>query len=131
METTSTSTPSTGTKYNLRNPLPLSAPQEQEVKKIFHKRVRAHCAEEIKAFAQCAVNRTITATWVCREQRLTMNSCMLAHAKPEEEDRAREEWFATYEERRRERDEELRKVEQRREEIIRMMREDEARSKTR
>ncbi|KAE8396845.1 hypothetical protein BDV37DRAFT_277343 [Aspergillus pseudonomiae] len=83
------------------------------------------------AFAQCAVNRTITATWVCREQRLTMNSCMLAHAKPEEEDRAREEWFATYEERRRERDEELRKVEQRREEIIRMMREDEARSKTR
>ncbi|KAE8410234.1 cytochrome c oxidase biogenesis protein Cmc1 like-domain-containing protein [Aspergillus pseudocaelatus] len=127
MATTSTSTPST--KYNLRNPLPLSATQEQEVKKIFHKRVRAHCAEEIKAFAQCAVNRTITATWVCRNQRLTMNSCMLAHAKPEEEDRAREEWFATHEERRREKEEELKKVEQRREEIIRMMREDEAKSK--
>ncbi|KAB8240933.1 hypothetical protein F9C07_2712 [Aspergillus flavus] len=129
MATTSTSTPTT--KYNLRNPLPLSATQEQEVKKIFHKRVRAHCAEEIKAFAQCAVNRTITATWVCRDQRLTMNSCMLAHAKPEEEDRAREEWFATHEERRREKEEELRKVEVRREEIIRMMREDEARSKGR
>lgn len=83
------------------------------------------------AFAQCAVNRTITATWVCRDQRLTMNSCMLAHAKPEEEDRAREEWFATHEERRREKEEELRKVEVRREEIIRMMREDEARSKGR
>ncbi|KAE8151039.1 cytochrome c oxidase biogenesis protein Cmc1 like-domain-containing protein [Aspergillus avenaceus] len=113
-------------KYNLRNPLPLSATQEQEVKRIFHKRVRAHCAEEIKAFAQCAVNRTVTATWVCRNQRLTMNSCMLAHAKPEEEDRAREEWFATHEERRREKEEETRRVEKRREEIIRMMREDEA-----
>ncbi|KAB8229821.1 hypothetical protein ETB97_005448 [Aspergillus alliaceus] len=135
MATTSTSTPastSTSTpKYNLRNPLPLSATQEQEVKKIFHKRVRAHCAEEIKAFAQCAVNRTVTATWVCRDQRLTMNSCMLAHAKPEEEDRAREEWFATHEERRREKEEESRRVEQRRAEIIRMMREDEARSKKR
>jgi hypothetical protein len=50
---TSTSTPTSSSstptpKYNLRNPLPLSASQEQEVKKIFHKRVRAHCAEEIK-----------------------------------------------------------------------------------
>ncbi|KAE8353753.1 hypothetical protein BDV28DRAFT_147777 [Aspergillus coremiiformis] len=128
MATTSTSTTSSS-KYNLRNPLPLSASQEQEVKKIFHKRVRAHCAEEIKAFAQCAVNRTVTATWVCRDQRLTMNSCMLAHAKPDEEDRAREEWFATYDERRREKEEEARMVEKRRGEVIRMMREDEARSK--
>lgn len=81
------------------------------------------------AFAQCAVNRTITATWVCRQQRLAMNSCMLAHAKPEEQDRAREEWFATYEERRRAKDEELVRVEQRRAEVIRMMREDEERSR--
>ncbi|KAJ5131254.1 uncharacterized protein N7515_007293 [Penicillium bovifimosum] len=123
-ETPSTSAPK---KYNLRNPLPLSAPQEQEVKQLFYKRVRSYCAPEIKAFAECAVNRTVTATWVCRQQRLAMNSCMLAHAKPEEEDRAREEWFASYEERRRAREEELARVEKRRVEVIRMMREDEAR----
>lgn len=76
------------------------------------------------AFAECAVNRTITATWVCRDQRLTMNGCMLAHAKPDEEDRAREEWFATFEERRRARDEENARVTGRRMEVIRMMRED-------
>lgn len=35
-------------QYNLRNPLPLSAPQEQEVKLLYYKRVRAHCAPEIK-----------------------------------------------------------------------------------
>lgn len=53
-----------------------------------------------------------------------MNSCMIAHASPEEEDRAREEWFATYEERRRARDEELAQVEKRRAEVIKMMRDD-------
>ncbi|KAA8651625.1 hypothetical protein EYZ11_004890 [Aspergillus tanneri] len=111
-------------KYNLRNPLPLSATQEAEVKQLYYKRVRGHCAPEIKAFAECAVNRTVTATWVCRTQRLAMNSCMVAHAKPEEEDRAREEWFATHDERRRAKQEELVKVEKRREEVIRMMRED-------
>lgn len=79
------------------------------------------------AFAECAVNRTVTATWVCRQQRLAMNSCMVAHAKPEEEDRAREEWFASFEERRRARDEELARVESRRAEVITMMRDDEAR----
>lgn len=81
------------------------------------------------AFAECAVNRTVTATWVCRQQRLTMNSCMLAHATREEEDRAREEWFSTYPDRRRVRDEELARVEKRREEVIRMMREDERKQK--
>jgi hypothetical protein len=35
-------------KFNLRNPLPLSAPQEQEVKALYYKRVRGHCAPEIK-----------------------------------------------------------------------------------
>ncbi|KAJ5961326.1 uncharacterized protein N7479_008476 [Penicillium vulpinum] len=133
-DTSSTSAPqsapqSAPKQYNLRNPLPLSAPQEQEVKLLYYKRVRAHCAPEIKAFAECAVNRTVTATWVCRQQRLAMNSCMLAHAKPEEEDRAREEWFASYEERRRAREEELARVEKRRAEVIRMMREDEARTR--
>ncbi|ODM18760.1 hypothetical protein SI65_05377 [Aspergillus cristatus] len=116
-------------KYNLRNPLPLSASQEAEVQDLFHKRVRSHCAAEIKAFAECAVNRTVTATWICRQQRLTMNGCMLAHAKPEEEDRAREEWFATVEERRRARNEEDERVRRRREEVIRMMREDDERKK--
>ncbi|KAJ5167220.1 uncharacterized protein N7482_006001 [Penicillium canariense] len=115
-------------KYNLRNPLPLSASQEQEVKQLYHKRVRARCAPEIKAFAECAVNRTVTATWVCRQQRLAMNSCMIEHANNrEEEDRAREEWFATFEERRRAKEQELVRVEKRREEVITMMRQDEER----
>ncbi|KAL6238992.1 cytochrome c oxidase biogenesis protein Cmc1 like-domain-containing protein [Aspergillus navahoensis] len=117
----------TNPNYNLRNPLPLSATQEAEVKQLYYKRVRALCAPEIKAFAECAVNRTVTATWVCRAQRLAMNSCMVEHAKPEEEDRAREEWFAGHEERRRAKQEELQQVERRREEVIRMMREDEQR----
>ena len=170
------SSPSSTKKYNLRNPLPLSATQEQEVKQLYYKRVRGYCAAEIKgmcflrdvsnclahslnmaqwpndtqllenltlpkdqtkanlaniltttAFAECAVNRTVTATWVCRQQRLAMNSCMIEHAKPEEQDRAREEWFATYGERRRAKEEEAIRVEQRREEVIRMMREDEER----
>ena len=57
-----------------------------------------------------------------------MNGCMLAHAKPEEADRAREEWFANMEERRRERDEENQRVARRREEVVRMMTADENRS---
>lgn len=35
-------------RYNLRNPLPLSASQEAEVQDLFHKRVRRHCAAEVK-----------------------------------------------------------------------------------
>lgn len=127
MATASTNTPTTPRRVNLRNPLPLSATQEQEVKQLYYKRVRARCAAEIKAFAECAVNRTVTATWVCRPQRLAMNTCMLAHASPEEEDRAREEWFATHEQRKKQREEDATKVEQRRREIIRLMKEDDAR----
>ncbi|PYH45650.1 uncharacterized protein BP01DRAFT_356271 [Aspergillus saccharolyticus JOP 1030-1] len=126
---TDTPPPRTNPKYNLRNPLPLSASQEAEVKQIYYKRVRGHCAAEIKAFAECAVNRTVTATWVCRDQRLAMNSCMVAHAKPEEEDRAREEWFATHEERRRAEQAKLDAVEERRAKVIQMMREDEERKR--
>lgn len=135
---------------NFRNPVPLSATQEAEVRQLYYKRVRGHCADEIKGmvsklspvmilfigmilirteFAACAVNRTITATWVCRQQRLAMNACMVEHAKPEEEDRAREEWFATHQERRKAKEEESRRVEERRADIIRLMREDEARSR--
>ncbi|QKX61869.1 uncharacterized protein TRUGW13939_09025 [Talaromyces rugulosus] len=111
-------------KFDLRNPLPLSATQEQQVKEVYYKRVRGYCAEEIKAFAECARNRTFTTTWVCRDQRLAMNSCMLAHAKPEELDRAREEWFSSRDARRREREEQEAAVEKRRVEVIRLMRAD-------
>lgn len=56
-----------------------------------------------------------------------MNGCMVAHAKPEEEDRAREEWFATFQDKRREREEKAREVAGRRDEVIRMMRADDER----
>lgn len=56
-----------------------------------------------------------------------MNSCMIAHAGPEEEDRAREEWFATYLERRKAREEEQRQVDARKAEVLRLMKENEAR----
>ena len=46
-------------------------------------------------FASCATNRTISATWACRNQRLAMNSCMVQYASQKEQDAAREEWFAT------------------------------------
>ncbi|PGH28150.1 hypothetical protein AJ80_00040 [Polytolypa hystricis UAMH7299] len=110
---------------NLRNPTPLSATQEGQVRDLYYKRVRGHCAAEIKEFAACAINRTVSATWVCRQQRLAMNSCMVAHAKPEEEDRAREEWFAGREQRRKAREDEDRKTEVRRKEVIELMRADE------
>ncbi|KAI9892961.1 MAG: hypothetical protein M1814_000845 [Vezdaea aestivalis] len=113
-------------------PLPLSASQEQQVQELYHARVRGYCAEEIKStkpslfihsfslsevvckaqaykprpdFAKCAANRTVTATWKCRTERLSMNGCMLAHASFEEQDKARTEWFATMEERRTKREE--------------------------
>jgi len=107
---------------NLSNPLPLSSPQEASVRDLYHARVRAQCAEEIAAFAACATNRTVTATWVCRAQRLAMNGCMITHATREEEDRAREEWFRTREESVRRREEEERKVQERRREVIELMR---------
>ncbi|KAJ5450472.1 uncharacterized protein N7458_006921 [Penicillium daleae] len=111
-------TASTPKKYNLRNPLPpLGLP-----------RTRSQADVLQASFAECAVNRTVTATWVCRQQRLAMNACMVTHANNrEEEDRAREEWFSTHEERRRAKEEELVRVEKRRAEVIKMMREDEER----
>lgn len=107
---------------NLRNPLPLSAAQEAQVKQLYYKRVRLRCDPEIKEFAACAVGRTITATWTCRKERLKMNSCMIAHATAEEEDAAREEWFASIQERRRKREEEAVEVEKRRQEVIELTR---------
>ncbi|KAF8472154.1 cytochrome c oxidase biogenesis protein Cmc1 like-domain-containing protein [Kalaharituber pfeilii] len=88
-------------------PLPLSATQEQQVRDIYHARVRGLCAKEIKEFAECARNRTITATWKCKKQRSEMNSCMVNHATPEEFDRAREDWFRLRLEKRRLREEAL------------------------
>lgn len=98
-----------------RNPLPLSAGQEQQVREVYHARVRGYCAAEIKgswslilcaiqsiaeqtsitAFADCALGRTFSAPFVCRQQRLSMNTCMISHATQSEQDAAREEWFAT------------------------------------
>ncbi|CAN8101069.1 unnamed protein product [Discula destructiva] len=82
-----------------RNPLPLSASQEAQVRDIFYDRVRKQCAEEIKAFAACALNRTFSVPFVCREPHRVMNSCMKDHATPQEQDAAREEWFAQRQER--------------------------------
>ncbi|KAI1455769.1 cytochrome c oxidase biogenesis protein Cmc1 like-domain-containing protein [Annulohypoxylon moriforme] len=96
-----------------RNPLPLSASQEAQVREVFNARVRQLCSEEIKAFADCARNRTFTIPFACRDSSRRMNGCMLAHATPEEHDRAREQWFAQRQQRAREREvKERRKMEQ-------------------
>lgn len=60
-------------------------------------------------FASCALNRTISATWACRPERLAMNSCMVSHATQQEQDAAREEWFAGREDRARQREEKEKK----------------------
>ena len=41
---------------NLRNPLPLSAAQEAQVKDIYYKRVRSHCAQEIKGCSNSIIH---------------------------------------------------------------------------
>lgn len=98
-----------------RNPLPLSASQEAQVREIFYERVRGYCGPEIKAFAACALGRTFSVPFACREPHRLMNACMKAHATPQEEDAAREDWFAKRQERARERQEkERRKAEQQR-----------------
>ncbi|KAK4239899.1 cytochrome c oxidase biogenesis protein Cmc1 like-domain-containing protein [Achaetomium macrosporum] len=92
-----------------RNPLPLSASQEAQIRDIFHARVRKKCAAEIKAFADCAMGRTFTTSFACRETHRIMNSCMKAHATQDEQDAAREEWFAQRLERQRERERKARR----------------------
>ncbi|KAI4647352.1 uncharacterized protein J4E79_010210 [Alternaria viburni] len=64
-----------GTNRTPTNPTPLSAPQEQQVKDLYYKNVRAKCAKEIETFAQCALGRTFTMIYACRQPRLAMNSC--------------------------------------------------------
>ena len=89
-----------GTNKSPTNPTPLSAPQEQQVKDLYYKNVRAKCAKEIETFAQCALGRTFTMIYACRQPRLAMNSCMLQYQNQDELDKARLEWFALAEERR-------------------------------
>lgn len=55
------------------------------------------------------MNRTISATWACRTERLGMNSCMVSYATQKEQDAAREEWFSTRDERMRQREEKEKK----------------------
>lgn len=86
------------------NPLPLSASQEAQVRDIYYARVRAACAPEIKAFAECALGRTLSIPFVCRTPHRAMNSCMVSHATQAEQDAAREDWFAQRLERQRERE---------------------------
>lgn len=76
------------------NPTPLSAPQEQQVRDLYYKNVRAKCAPEIETFASCALGRTFTMIYACRDARLAMNSCMLQYQNQDELDKARQEWFA-------------------------------------
>ncbi|KAI1129169.1 hypothetical protein F5Y10DRAFT_238727 [Nemania abortiva] len=98
-----------------RNPLPLSASQEAQVREVFNARVRELCSDEIKAFADCARNRTFSIPFACRALSHAMNSCMQAHATPAEHDRAREDWFAARMTRARERErKERRRLEQER-----------------
>ncbi|KAF5025642.1 hypothetical protein F66182_2248 [Fusarium sp. NRRL 66182] len=91
-----------------RNPLPLSASQEAQVRDIFYQKVRKECADEIKAFAACALGRTFTVSFACRAEHRVMNSCMKRHATQTAHDAAREEWFAMRIERQREREKKAR-----------------------
>ncbi|KAK0633018.1 cytochrome c oxidase biogenesis protein Cmc1 like-domain-containing protein [Immersiella caudata] len=96
-----------------RNPIPLSASQEAQVRDVFYARVRSRCTEEIKAFAECALGRTFTVSFACREPHRVMNNCMKMHATPDEHDAAREEWFAGRMERQKEKERKARrKIEQ-------------------
>ncbi|CAK7198549.1 hypothetical protein SEUCBS139899_001212 [Sporothrix eucalyptigena] len=76
------------------NPLPLSASQEAQVRDLYYERVRQQCHAEIKAFADCALGRTFSVVFKCREKNNEMNACLKSHATPHALDEAREEWFA-------------------------------------
>ncbi|KAF2030571.1 hypothetical protein EK21DRAFT_65378 [Setomelanomma holmii] len=100
-----------GSNKHPTNPTPLSAPQEQQVKDLYYKNVRAKCAAEIETFAQCALGRTFTMIYACRKPRLAMNSCMLQYQNQDELDKARAEWFQLAGERKRQREEHQRQLE--------------------
>lgn len=66
-------------------------------------------------FADCALGRTFSAPFKCRDQNRAMNNCMITHATQVEQDAAREEWFATRLKRQKEREaKEARRIEQER-----------------
>lgn len=44
---------------DMRNPLPLSASQESQVRDLYYKRVRGYCANEIRG------KRSLLARWAC------------------------------------------------------------------
>lgn len=98
-----------GYRVKAGKPIPLTASQEGEVRELYYANVRAKCADEIRDFAHCAAGRTFTIPIVCRKQRKAMEGCMVSYATRDEEDAAREEWFATLGERRRKKDEDERK----------------------
>ncbi|KAF1851567.1 uncharacterized protein K460DRAFT_37191 [Cucurbitaria berberidis CBS 394.84] len=100
-----------GTNTLPSNPTPLSAPQEQQVRDLYYKNVRAKCAKEIETFAQCALGRTFTMMYTCRPARLAMNACMLQYQNQDELDKARQEWFALAGERKKQREEHQRQLE--------------------
>lgn len=120
-----------GSPLPSRNPLPLAPAQEAEISELYYKRVRDFCSSQIRGdftiyhtyfacqlildnsdFAHCAAGRTVSSAWACRTQRLAMKSCMAGRATLEEQDAAREEWFATIDDRRREKEEYERKKEE-------------------
>ncbi|ERS95976.1 hypothetical protein HMPREF1624_07511 [Sporothrix schenckii ATCC 58251] len=91
--------PSAGLPMPSPNPLPLSASQEAQVRDLYYERVRKQCSEEIKAFADCALGRTFSVVFKCRDKNNEMNACLRSHATPRALDEAREEWFAMRQER--------------------------------
>ncbi|KAI1177333.1 hypothetical protein F4777DRAFT_577139 [Nemania sp. FL0916] len=102
-----------------RNPMPLSASQEAQVREVFNAQVRELCAKDIQAFAACASGRTFTIPFTCRALARAMNGCMQQHATAAQHDRAREDWVAGRLARQRERE----RKERRREEQERFLRE--------
>ncbi|CVL12078.1 hypothetical protein FPRO06_04742 [Fusarium proliferatum] len=100
-----------------RNPLPLSASQEAQVRDIFYQKIM-NTTNNPPAFAACALGRTFTVSFACRAEHRSMNSCMKLHATQSAHDEAREEWFALRIERQRERERKAR-VAQAQEEFMR------------
>ena len=52
-------------------------------------------ANEPLEFAECAKGHMVSVNFTCRDQKLAMNSCFRKNGTLAEQDRAREEWFAT------------------------------------
>src|SRR5437762_2030814 len=79
-------------------------PQRSKVPAMSAFKRGMRCLTLLPAFADCALGRTFSAPFVCRQQRLSMNTCMVSHATQDEQDAAREEWFALRLQRQKERE---------------------------